>query len=139
VQQSSPPGPGLGQLDPTGGENPPLGLDGFCPVTLVKTSQWKQGDVRYGAVHRGRTYLFAGPEERKQFFERPDDWSPVLSGYDPVEYLDNGRMVSGHRAHGLEYGRHMFLFSSEATLEKFASSPRRYAIGVFQAMQQGPR
>ncbi|MEX0711052.1 MAG: thioredoxin family protein, partial [Pirellulales bacterium] len=38
--------------------NPPLGLDGYCPVTLGEKRVWQIGDVRWGAIHRGRTYLF---------------------------------------------------------------------------------
>ena len=47
--------------------NPPLGLDGFCPVQLTEKGVWSQGNRRWGAIHRGRTYLFAGPEEQRRF------------------------------------------------------------------------
>jgi protein disulfide-isomerase len=116
--------------------NPPLGLDGYCPVTLVTKKRWKKGDARFGAIHRGRTYLFAGRGQQQEFLERPDTLSPVLSGNDPVEFVDNGRVVSGKRQHGLEYGNLIYLFSSEATLQRFAKNPRNYAISVYQAMQR---
>jgi protein disulfide-isomerase len=121
------------------GGNPPLGLDGYCPVTLITKRAWKKGDVRYGAIHRGRTYLFAGPAEQKLFLDRPDDLSPVLSGNDAVEFVDNDRLVPGERQHGLEYGNRMYLFASEATLQKFSRSPRNYAISVHQTMGQALR
>jgi YHS domain-containing protein len=115
---------------------PEIGLEGHCPVTLITKNEWKKGDRNIGAIHRGRTYLFAGPDEQRLFLEQPDAFSPVLSGNDPVEFVDSGRLVPGTRRHGLEYNRQIYLFSSEASLEKFARSPRSYAISVYQAMQQ---
>ena len=42
--------------------NPPLGMDGYCPVHLTESQQWQRGDVRWGAIHRGRTYLFVSQQ-----------------------------------------------------------------------------
>ncbi|MDA8041990.1 MAG: thioredoxin family protein, partial [Pirellulales bacterium] len=36
----------------------PLGLEGYCPVALMETGSWVEGQARWGARHRGRTYLF---------------------------------------------------------------------------------
>jgi protein disulfide-isomerase len=116
-------------------QRPTLGLDGFCPVTLKRQQQWIPGDSRYGIVHRGCLYLFAGPQEQQQFWANPDAYSPVLSGIDPVLALDNGASVAGRREHGVEFNGMMFLFSSEATLQHFSHNPERYAGGVRQAMQ----
>ena len=69
--------------------NPPLGLDGFCPVSLSEKQQWVSGDSRWGVIHRGRTYLFAGPEEQRRFFADPDRYAPVAVGQ---------RHRPGHRA-----------------------------------------
>jgi YHS domain-containing protein len=107
-------------------------------VTLVTKNEWKKGKPQFGAIHRGRTYLFLGPEQQKLFLENPDMLSPVLSGNDPVEFVDRGRLVQGKRKHGLEYGGQIYLFGSEANLEQFSRSPRPYAIRVFQTMQQEP-
>jgi thiol-disulfide isomerase/thioredoxin/YHS domain-containing protein len=114
---------------------PTLGLDGYCPVTLKRQQRWSPGDSRYGIVHRGCLYLFAGPQEQQQFWANPDAYSPVLSGIDPVLALDNGASVAGKREHGVEYGGMMFLFSSESTLQHFSNNPERYAGGVRQATQ----
>jgi protein disulfide-isomerase len=112
-----------------------MGLDGYCPVTLKQERRWVVGDKRYGIVHRGRLYLFAGSQQQQQFWTNPDAYSPVLSGIDPVLALDNGASVPGQREHGVEYGGQMYLFSSEATLQHFSRNPERYAGGVRQAMQ----
>jgi YHS domain-containing protein len=124
---------------PTGPrENPPLGLDGHCPVTLKKLNRWEKGDAGHGAIHRGRTYLFAGLKQQQEFLTRPDQFSPVLSGNDAVEFVDKGRLVPGDRQYGLEYANLMYLFVSEESLQKFARSPQRYSISVHQAMQLEP-
>jgi protein disulfide-isomerase len=114
---------------------PALGLDGYCPVTLKQEQRWVPGDKRYGIVHRGCLYLFAGPAQQQQFWAQPDNYSPALSGIDPVLALDNGATVHGQRDHGVEYNGMVYLFSSESTLQHFSRNPERYAAGVRQAMQ----
>lgn len=116
---------------------PPLGMDGYCPVTLLKKDVWKQGDPRYGVVHRGRLYLFAGPDEKEQFFGNPDDYSPVLAGVDAVYLADSGEATEGQRTHGVVYRKRVYLFSSEENLQRFWQSPERYAAPIRQAMETG--
>jgi thiol-disulfide isomerase/thioredoxin/YHS domain-containing protein len=118
-----------------------LGLDGFCPVTLVERSRlapqdprcWSRGDPRWGAVHRGMTYLFVGPEEQKRFLENPDRYSPVLSGRDPVWAFDKGQMLDGRREFGIFFENRIYLFSGNETLDAFRQNPRRYVEEVRQA------
>jgi protein disulfide-isomerase len=114
--------------------NPLLGLDGFCPVQLVDNSRWEPGKRAWGAIHRGRTYLFAGMEERTRFLANPDRYAPINSGDDVVLSLDQGRPVPGHREHGVQFEGHVYLFASEATLGKFQSNPHYYADRALQAI-----
>lgn len=116
-------------------DSPPLALDGYCPVTLCLNKRWAIGDVRYGAVHRGRTYLFVGPEEQQEFLSSPDRYSPVLKGHDPVLALDEHRLVPGERRYGLFCGGRIYLFSSEQSLQKFARNPQRYMAEAVQAQR----
>jgi thiol-disulfide isomerase/thioredoxin/YHS domain-containing protein len=113
---------------------PMLALDGNCPVTLVERMQWAMGDKAWGAIHRGRTYLFVGPEQREKFLANPDLYSPVMSGIDPVLALDNQMMVSGRREFGV-FGadRRIYLFADEASLKRFEQNPKRYAAEAIQA------
>lgn len=117
--------------------NPPLCLDGFCPVTLCERQQWMPGDSRWGAIHRGRTYLFAGPEEQRRFFSDPDRYAPVGSGNDVVLASEQGRAVPGLREHGVFYVNRVFLFSSEESLARFAERPDVYANQVLNATRSG--
>lgn len=122
--------------------NPPLGLDGYCPVTLVEATTWRKGDARWGAVHRGKLYLFAGEDEKARFMADPDGYSPVLSGYDPVRFFESNEIVEGMRKFGVFYrnretGRaQIVLFADEAALNRFQQRPVAYAEMVQQAMLQ---
>jgi YHS domain-containing protein len=119
--------------------NPLFGLDGFCPVQLVENARWQPGQRAWGAIHRGRTYLFAGPEERNRFMANPDRYAPVSSGDDVVLMLEQGRSVSGHRDHGAQFEGHVYLFASEETLAKFCSNPHYYADRALQALRPAPQ
>jgi len=116
---------------PTG--NPRLGLDGCCPVTLVEQQKWIAGDRRWGANHRGRTYLFVGPEEQQRFLADPDRYAPVLSGYDVVA-AEAGRLVPGLREHGVFFDGHVYLFADEDSLLQFSARPEHFADRAWQAM-----
>lgn len=138
-QQSAvqpPPRTRLASDRPQSPRNPPLALDGHCPVHLLSTQKWVRGDVRWGAIHRGRTYLFSTEQCQRAFLADPDRYSPVLSGNDPVAAVDEGRAVLGRREFGVFFGRtevyegQVYLFSSEETLAIFEDNPERYATAV---------
>ncbi len=113
---------------------PPLGFEGYCPVSMRNSWRWVAGDPRYGVVHRGRTYWFATAEEQRQFWTDPDRYTPALSGMDSVMALDHKQQVPGKREHSLDYDGLFYMFASEATLQQFTANPQKYAIGVRQAM-----
>ena len=115
--------------------NPALCLDGYCPVSLIEKQQWIPGDRRFGAIHRGRTYLFAGQEEQRRFFTDPDRYAPVISGNDIVQAMEKGQMAPGMREHGVTFNGHIFLFADEAALEKFSKNPAYYANQALEAIQ----
>jgi YHS domain-containing protein len=115
---------------------PPLGLEGNCPVTLVERQDWVLGVATFGAVHRGRTYLFLGPTEREKFLADPDRYSPVLSGIDPVMALDNRGVVAGRREFGV-FGAdgHIYLFADAASRERFEQNEKHYATEVLKVIR----
>jgi protein disulfide-isomerase len=132
---SSPAVPDLREL-PAGA--PPLAFEGYCPVTMRTSWQWVEGDPKWGAIHRGRTYWFAGPREQQQFLANPDYYSPALAGLDPVMAIDHRQSIQGVRQHSLDFDNQFYFFSSEATLAQFTANPRHYANGVRQAMGLPP-
>ena len=121
---------------------PTLGLDGFCPVSLAEKKAWKRGDRRWGAVHNGVTYLFAGPEEQQRFLKSYDAYSPVCDGNDIVLLLTKGQTVAGTRQYGAFFSSHVFLFSCQETYDEFNKHPLKYVndyarVIQARAMQQG--
>jgi len=119
---------------------PTLGLDGYCPVQLCDDMmsgklRWVLGNRLWGATHRGRTYLFAGPEQQRRFLAEPDRYAPVYSGNDVITAIEQGETVPGYREHGVFFGNQIYLFANEANLEKFRHNPDHYANVVLQAMR----
>ncbi len=112
--------------------NPPLALDGYCPVLLTEKERWVRGNVKWGVRHEGRTYLFAGPEEQGRFYAEPDRFAPVLGGDDVVLMVEQGQHVLGRREHGGWFQNRVYLFASEASFQKFFADPHRYANAVAQ-------
>ena len=111
----------------------PLGLEGYCPVTLVDHGTWAEGRVQWGVRHRGRTYLFAGAEQQQTFLANPDRYAPALSGDDPVLAMESGARTPGQRRYGVTYQSRMYLFATPETRATFAADPARYSASVLVA------
>lgn len=122
--------PGGPQMVPVSAA-PAQGMDGYCPVTLVEKRLWRKGDVRFGAVHRGRTYLFGTEEAQQKFLADPDRFAPVLSGLDAVQYGSNGRAIEGKRDFGVVYRNQVYLFENAASRDAFEKAPDRF-VGIAQ-------
>ncbi len=136
LANASPPAvPASNPTLPLPSPNPPLCLDGYCPVSLAEKQQWVLGDRRFGVIHRGRLYLFTGPDEQRRFFSDPDRYAPVISGNDIVQAMEKGQAVQGMREHGVFYNGHIFLFADEASLEKFRKDPSYYAGKALESIQ----
>lgn len=148
--QSSPPTTGTSPSLSLGGApalNPPgnaavappaqsvYALDGYCPVHLLETETWVLGDKNWGAVHRGKTYLFISEACRDKFMKDPDHYAPALSGNDPVALVEHGQLVEGRRQHGCFFGekpnRRVVLFANETSFEAFQKNRQRYAGQIF--------
>ncbi|NLX96505.1 MAG: hypothetical protein GXY83_10050 [Rhodopirellula sp.] len=117
---------------PIAAGNPPLAMDGYCPVELSEKERWVKGNPRWGLIHEGRTYLFAGPEEQSRFYADPNRYAPAYCGSDVVLAVEQGQEVAGRREHGAWFDGRVYLFSSEASYSRFSSDPYRY----LQTMQQ---
>jgi YHS domain-containing protein len=125
---------------------PPIGLDGYCPVQLMRVRnlprtdprfKYTKGDPRYGVVHRGKTYLFSGPEEQQEFLRDPDRYSPVMSGYDPVLLFEKGQQVPGTRELGFYFGDRIYLFATKESQQQFNANKQRYSELILQAQNPG--
>jgi thiol-disulfide isomerase/thioredoxin len=96
-------------------------IDGYCPVTLKKQGAWVKGDERWSVRHRGRIYWLSSRQAMTEFLVNPDASSPVLSGYDPLTFLNEGKLVEG----SIQYGLHeqvsgaILLFHSAASKQAY--------------------
>ena len=117
----------------------PIGIDGHCPVTLSESGNLVAGDRRWGCVHRGRLYFFGSQDAFERFQQNPDRFSPMLAGFDPVEYANVGKLVPGrldtHHIQASGDQQHVFLFASEKNREVFRADPSRYVQEVQTAMR----
>jgi hypothetical protein len=70
----------------------------------------------------------------------PDRYAPVLSGHDVVVAVDQNRLVPGLRKYGVFYDKdkQVYLFASQASRDRFAEAPERYAAAVQQALAAAP-
>ena len=119
---------------------PRLGLSGYCSVSLSDLNnggaQWVKGDPQFGIIHRGRLYLFAGQHQLDIFKKYPERLAPVISGYDPVIFTDQRKLVDGIRELGVSYKGQVYLFNSKHSLQQFWTAPDRYANHAGAAMQR---
>ncbi len=115
-------------------------MQGHCPVSLrlaidaAKSGQpatpaWVKGSEEFSATHRGRTYLFASEQARDSFLKSPDQFAPVLSGCDLIEFSKSGKWIDGDCRFGFieqKSGR-IFLFSSSLNCDEFARNCEAYS------------
>ena len=114
----------------------PLGLDGYCPVELVRHDAWAQGDSRYAVEFAGRTYLMSGPEQHRAFRSNPERYAPVNSGFDPVlSFEENVREAGRTDACAVFEGR-LYMFAGPDSLARFQSDPHRYARAILKESQR---
>lgn len=135
------PGPAneaISEADSVPANLPPLGLEGFCPVSLVTSRAWKKGDDRFGCLHRGKLYLFVDAESRDRFLQEPDRYAPMLGGYDPVAFLERRELIEGRREFGVFVDDRIVLFADEAALLRFESNSQPYLAAVEEANQVAP-
>ena len=104
----------------------PLGLDGFCPVSIVTRQSWVQGNPQITCVHLGRTYRFSSDAERRAFLANPEWYAPALGGDDPVIAAERGMAVAGRRACSASYRSRLYLFTSPDTRHAFLANPEHY-------------
>ena len=103
-----------------------LGLDGFCPVTLLSSENWVEGDSRWSVLHHGVTYYLASPEMDQLFLSNPDKYVPVLDGKDPVEMIDKRADVQGKTDYCVVFEGKLYMFGTEAAMNMFFENTAKY-------------
>lgn len=103
-----------------------VGLEGYCPVSVVMQESWIPGDPAITCTHQGRIYRFAGEGEKRAFEANPDWYAPAFSGDDAVLASRQGLVVAGKRAYSAAYKSRLYLFASPDTRNAFVANPETY-------------
>ncbi|MBN2296391.1 MAG: hypothetical protein JXM70_28440 [Pirellulales bacterium] len=111
----------------------PIGLDGYCPVDLVRGEVWTLGDSRFAVEFEGRTYHMCGPQQHRAFRSNPERYAPVNAGNDPVlSFEENARKAGRTESCAVFEGR-LYMFVNAQTMARFQADPKRYTRALQRA------
>ncbi len=115
-------------------------LNGFCPVTLFSEGQWIEGKPQFAVRHRGRIYFLSSQTAIQRFMATPDEFCPVLSGFDPLVFIRDGRLVDGSVYDGLKDPKlnRILLFSSAENKKYFQENYDRLAAELENILNPTP-
>ncbi len=98
-----------------------VALEGYCPVALKQQGTWIPGQPQFAVKHRGRIYHLSSPQAMREFLQNPDKSSPIMSGYDAMAFLTEGKLVEGNIQYGLheQVSGSILLFSSAESKQAY--------------------
>lgn len=103
-----------------------LGLEGFCPVKLIRDREWVSGEADVTETYRDIVYHFSSQEAAKEFRQDPRRFSPQNLGCDPIVLFENQQAVVGDIKFGAFFDSQLFLFDTEENRREFKQNPLRY-------------
>lgn len=103
-----------------------VGLEGYCPVCIVKMKKWVKGSPAFQASYDGKTYLFPGEEQRQMFLADPAKYAPAIGGDCSVCLAEMGKRMPGSIYHSAINDNRLFLFPNAELKQKFVSNPNKY-------------
>lgn len=103
-----------------------VGLEGFCPVTLINSDRLRKGHPGLAHKFDGVEYRFTSRAARRAFQTNPLRYLPALGGDCVVCYQEAQIRVSGRLEFAsLHHGR-LYLFPSRQWKQKFDADPQQY-------------
>ena len=106
-----------------------IGLNGYSPVSLTETEEWKTGDAQFSHEYQGVSYQLSSAEELERFKASPEKFVPALHGYDPVSLVNDQVFQGGHLELGVTYESKVYFFFSKNTRDEFLSNPEKFSGG----------
>lgn len=103
-----------------------LGIEGFCPVLLIRDRQWVAGREEWTENWQGIDYRFSSEAARDLFRENPRAFAPQNLGCDPVVLYAEQQAVMGRIQYGVFFDNQLFLFDSAENRQEFKENPLRY-------------
>ncbi len=108
-------------------KNGNVGLEGYCPVCLIKAKKWVRGKPEHQVTYDGKTYYFPSEKEKQMFRVDPAKYVPALGGDCTVCLVNAGQRVAGNIRHGALYNGRVFLFPSASQKQAFLANQAKYA------------
>lgn len=105
---------------------PILGLEGFCPVKLIRDREWISGKPELTETYRDIVYHFSSEEAAQEFRDAPRRFSPQNLGCDPIVLFENQQAIVGDIKFGAFFDNQLFLFDTEKNRREFKQNPLRY-------------
>ncbi len=110
-----------------------VGLEGYCPVDLVRGEKWTQGESRFAVEFEGYTYLMSGPQQHRAFRSNPGRYAPANAGNDPVLSFEENVLKAGHTESCAVFEGRLYMFENIDTLARFQANPKRYTRALRKA------
>ncbi len=104
-----------------------VGLEGFCPVELIRDRKWTSGKKEISETYRGVTYYFSSQAMLKEFRRNPRKYTPQNLGCDSVVLYAEQRAVTGKIKYGAFFDNELFLFETQTNRREFKDNPLKYA------------
>lgn len=104
----------------------PVGLDGYCPLCIVKIKKWVKGSSQHAVEFDGKTYLFPAAEQKQAFMDSPEKWVPILGGDCVVALVEMGQRIPGSVQHAALHEGHLYLFANEKAKDMFRTNKEKY-------------
>ncbi len=123
AERNAPPG-GSGER---AGQEAPLALEGYCPVSILEMRKWVKGDPAHQSVYDGRTYRFANAQGKQMFDANAAKYIPALGGDCVVALVEMNRRVPGNIRHASIHEGRLYLFSDADGHKMFQANPAKYA------------
>ena len=118
---------GNGGTAPQLGEPVPIvGLDGFSPVSIMKSRQWTRGSARFAWDYKGVLYHLSSREELLEFRKSPESYAPKFLGCDPVILWETDRALPGSPDFAAFYDDELYLFKTEQRRKQFKGNPQKF-------------
>ncbi len=105
---------------------PILGLEGFCPVKLIRDREWVSGEANLTEVYRDIVYHFSSAEAASTFRKDPRRFTPRNLGCDPIVLFENQQAIVGNIKFGAFFDNQLFLFDTAENRREFKQNPLKY-------------
>ena len=106
-----------------------IGMNGYSPVSLTETEEWKTGEAQFRHEFQGVSYHLTSAEELERFKASPDKFIPALHGFDPVSLVSDQVFQLGHLELGVTYQSRVYFFTSKNSRDEFLRNPEKFSGG----------